>query len=279
MSSKANETIKVKSPKCRILKIKPISIQPQRNPVSKPSVPSLSFGKERPSSKDITSLNTKRSTLENSKSRSKDKKRNTNGPTEQKYLSSLYNKYNYLQEKLNKNNVVKILNKTQLLTPIPSVKKIQNKVDGKLMNDAIKNAIILRRLEYNEYIKNSKNLKKPRRQIKNKKKIELIRKPSFDEDKVVEIQKVFKGYSTRVVNKSIIRLKIRTCLLETFCLICRKNYYSALKRVTLGKLKTLYYYPFIGINNEMSFRDKLQVKLANRYYNFVQFKDLNKTIE
>ena len=280
----AKEIKKTNPPSIRIVKIKPVINKPPKNPSSKVSIPPLPLRNVTPPriNKDVCSFGTKNSTVENSRSHSKDKQ-SSSSPSriEEKYISSLYNKYNYLKGKLNKDHLIKITNKSQLLTPIPNVKKkAANKIQGKLMNEAISNAIILRRLEYNEYIKNANNLKP--RKGKRKKKVELIRKPSFDEEKVVEIQKVYKGYSTRVVNKSVVRLKVRSCLMETFCLIYSKNFEHALKRLTLSNLKTLYLDPFIGINNEVSFSDKLQVKLANKYYNFVNFKDikenLNKTV-
>lgn len=225
------------------------------------------------------SINTKSSTIE-SLNNSKESKNDSK--IEDKYLSSLYNKYNYLKGKLNKEGVIRQVKKSQLLTPIPSVKKKENEEQGRLMNDAITNAIVLRRLEYDEYIKNHKRKNSKKRKYKNKyinKKIQLVRKPSFDEHKVVEIQKMYKGFSTRVVNKSVYRLKVRLCLIETFCLLVSERFEAASKRLALDRLKKWFHEPFIDIDDEVGFRDKLQVKLCNNYYSFRHFNDLNKTIE
>lgn len=276
----SNETIEVKSLSSRMFKIKQNSNINPKNSTTKPCPPPLSLRDiSHPRiNKDIDSYHTKTSTIESNKSQSKEK-HSPSSTCEQKYLTSLANKYNYLKRKLNKNNYIKTQNKSQLIAPIPSVKQItDDKSEENLMDDVLSNAIILRRLEYDEFM-HHKNHLKPKRGKKNKK-LELIRKPSFDEKKVIRIQKMYKGYASRVVNKNTLRMKIRMCLVETFCLICRKNYFVGLKRVTFARLKALYHDPFIGINNEMDLSDKLQVKLANKYYNnLFHFNDVYKSIE
>ena len=126
-----------------------------------------------------------------------------------------------------------------LLTPIP---KLMKKKDGKQIDansKDIQNAIVLRRLEYNDYIKNL-NKQKPR-----PKQTPKLQKPKvYDNNKVNEIQKMYKGFQTRNINQIINRLKINLCITELYCLILNETFNHATRRISFLILKLYYHEPF-----------------------------------
>jgi hypothetical protein len=162
--------------------------------------------------------------------------------------------------KLNDNNLSKGL------TPIPT---LQKKKDGETLDPNskdVQNAIMLRRLEYNDYIKNLNKPKKPKPKPKPKPKI-------YDNNKVNEIQKVYRGFQTRIVNQTINRLKVNLCVTELTCLILREVLIHSRRRIPFYLLKLYYHDPFVNIGNEVDFNDKLNTKLSDKYYNFNNFKE------
>ena len=140
----------------------------------------------------------------------------------------------------------------------------------------VEKAIKLRRNQYNEYIK---SLNKPKPQIILKLEPEPIPEPIpepeeepetivYDNNKVNIIQKVFKGYQIKEIYQTVTRLKIKTCITELLCLILSRIYIHAKKRISFSILKTYFHVPFSNISKEIDFKDKIAMKLSDRYYNF-----------
>ena len=152
------------------------------------------------------------------------------------------------------------------MTPIPQLekKKDLNLADNKAKDT--QNVIALRRLEYNDYIK---NLNKPKPKPKPKPK--LPKPKVYDNKKVHEIQKIYKGFQTRNVNQIINRLKVNLCVTELYCLILKETFNHAAKRISFEILKLYYHEPFTKIANEMDFSDRIYMKLSDKYYNFNNF--------
>ena len=151
-----------------------------------------------------------------------------------------------------------------VLTPIPV--KIGKKEGNQIqINEKdIQNAIVLRRLEYNEYIK-TLNKPKPKPQPKPK---PTPRPKIYDINKVNRIQKVYKGFRNRDVNQIVNRLKVNLCANELFCLILNELFIHSKKRIIFSLLKLYYHEPFNSIYDEVNFTDRIYMKLSDRYYNF-----------
>ena len=138
----------------------------------------------------------------------------------------------------------------------------------------VERAIKLRRLQYNEYLK-SLNKPKPKLIFKQDTISESESEPEpepepkvYDSDKVSTIQRIFKGYHVKEIHQTLNRLRINSCLNELLCLILGNVYIHAKKRITFNMLKTYYHEPFIDICEEVGFKDKIAIKLSDRYYNF-----------
>lgn len=162
--------------------------------------------------------------------------------------------------------------KKNLLTPIPMLqKKKGDQVD--IQSKDVQNAIMLRRQEYNDYIK---SLNKPKPKVKKPKPIKSkpiepkpkLKEKVYDENKVKYIQKIFKGFSNRKVNQIINRLKSNLCCVESFCLLLSDDFNLAAKRLSFNLIKLYYFEPFNKIDNEINFNDRLNMKLPNKFYNF-----------
>lgn len=172
----------------------------------------------------------------------------------------------------NKNNDIskedKIIRREKIiLTPIPLIRR---KRDGNRIqsnNNEVQNAIVLRRQEYDDFIK---SLNKP----KPKSKPEPIPAPKpkiYDINKLKKIQKTYKGFQTREINQTINRLKVNLCANELFCLVLNETFIHANKRIYFSLLKLYYHEPFHSIYNEIDFTDRIYIKLSDRYYNFNNF--------
>jgi len=162
-------------------------------------------------------------------------------------------------------DINKVDTKKNLLTPIPMLQKKKGEQVDVLSKD-VQNAIMLRRQEYNDYIK---SLNKPK--VKKPKPIKPKPKPKekvYDENKVIYIQKIFKGFSTRNVNQVINRLKSNLCCVELFCLLLSDDFNLAAKRLSFNLIKLYYFDPFDKIDNEINFNDRISMKLSNKFYNF-----------
>ena len=84
--------------------------------------------------------------------------------------------------------------------------------------------------------------------------------------KIVKLQKRFKGFAIREVEQKVRNLKASKCLLETFCLLVVRAYDNAKKKLMYLTLKDIFHKPF-SINDEKNFKDKLDFKLPDKYYN------------
>ena len=130
----------------------------------------------------------------------------------------------------------------------PKKKRKKKKIN---LDEVIKEAVILKKLEFdNEFI-----FQKPRKLKRG------------DIKKLVSIQKVFKGFQTRNIELKADRLRVRQCLLELFCLLVVGNYLRALKRKAFGIFTDNFKDVVMEVNEEISFGDKIQFRLPNCYYN------------
>ena len=92
--------------------------------------------------------------------------------------------------------------------------------------------------------------------------------------KLVKLQKRFKGFAIREVEQKVRNLKVNNCILEVLCLIIAKSFDSALKRKLFKKLKGIYFDLF-NINEEIYFKDKIEFKLPDKYYNLLDIHQIN----
>ena len=200
-------------------------------------------------------------------------------------FKTLNNKYNYVIEQIKKSKnlkqVCQKLSGDKLLTPIPKTKKCRGKkIDEKelkLYNEAIHTAIVIRRYEYNDYLYKRREAK-----IKSALTKRLYRKYPFR--KVVRIQKNYKGYSVRQIRKNVDNLKFHECSLEVFLLLVLSNINTFYKRRAfkiLKKIKRVKKEKCLGVDDELKFEDKINLKLTNRYYNSLRKNNLksNKIIK
>ena len=162
------------------------------------------------------------------------------------------------------------------LTPIPMLRRKKGQ-EIDLNNKDVQNAIVLRRLEYNDYIK---SLNKPKNKPKPKPKPKP-RPKYYDQRKVNYIQKMYKAFQARVVNQILNRKKVNLCVTELFCLLLSENYNHAVVRIAFALIKLYYHEPFCNIDDEVDFSDKLYMKLSDKYYNFnnIKFSKHQKPIE
>lgn len=157
--------------------------------------------------------------------------------------------------------------KKEISTPILFLKNKKQEKINPFSND-INNAIMIRSQENNNYrqildFSKSKKQKKP-------KKLRFL-----NVNKIIQIQKIFKGFSTRKVNQKINRLKVNLCAVELFCMLLNENFNNARKRIAFLLIKLYYHDPFDKIDNEVDFNDRLIKKLSNTFYNVKGF-DLEK---
>ena len=230
-----------------------------------------------PIKSNFGSFNTKSSTIEitNSRSNSINAIRRHSRKKDD-YIQALYDKYDNLNKKLHYPcQTTKLVRKEHYLTPMPHMRKYSNNnLQQRLMSNAICNAIVLRRLEYNKHIRSIRiNQKKknliPKKEIIEKKIPKFFPQKIYDISKVIFIQKMCKGYLARNVYHNIVRMKGRICLVETFCLLLKKDIFRARKRRVFTIFKKLFYEPF-SVENELNFKDKLRILVTNNYYHFIQ---------
>lgn len=158
-------------------------------------------------------------------------------------MRNLYNKYE---------DIFKEANIDHALFYDENEEKHKHKHKKKKVNidEIIKQAVILKKLEYNnEFI-----FQKPRKLKRS------------DIKKLVNIQKVFKGFKTRSIESQIDRLRLRQCLLELFCLLVVGNYLRALKRKAFSIFAENFKDVVMEVNEEISFGDKINFRLPNVYY-------------
>ena len=157
-------------------------------------------------------------------------------------------------------------------------KSIQKNKNLDLFENAIKDGIRLRRLQYNEYLKKREILKKEtkKKQIEKNKanKIKEIKEKINvleEMNKIINIQKYFEGFKVRTINQSVNCLKARTCFCEVFCLLLVQIYNFYYKKLLFEKMKNEYHIPFSGISKETNFNDKMDFRLMSSYYNSIHY--------
>lgn len=102
----------------------------------------------------------------------------------------------------------------------------------------------------------------------------IIKQPKIDVEKVIEIQKMFKGHLNRKINLQIDRLKLRQCLVELFCLLLYGNLCKAKIRINFLLLKEFYITAKLYAGEELNFMDRLSFKLAHCYYSGTKINNL-----
>jgi hypothetical protein len=208
---------------------------------------------------------------------------NRNNEIERKFISN-YNlsnnnlkKVSIMQTDKNKNNIKEYLttdeefNDDLLLSIKNRFNDIFEKIKGtekifaeiekrnkKVSNDVIKGAVFLRKLGFQD------NFPKKKKKIKIK----------IDVNKVIEIQRVFKGHFVREVNSKIDRLKLRQCLFELFCLLIHGHWCRAKVRFYFKLLKEMYDVAKLYAGEEIGFVDKITFKLPKCFYSGTKINDL-----
>jgi len=91
---------------------------------------------------------------------------------------------------------------------------------------------------------------------------------------ITQIQKRYKGFSKREVDQSIHRMRIRQCILESMCLMIEQFLDRAYKKLLFQRLVRRYHTPF-HFENEVYFKDKIEFKLPDKYYNMVNIQQLD----
>ena len=161
------------------------------------------------------------------------------------------------------------LDKKRLFTPLPKIKYKPNKLnikEIKLCDEALQTVVIMRRLEYNDYLykKNDEKVRilqrlRARRKLMNR--------------NAIKIQKNYKGYSIREVKQKVENLKLHECSIEIFLLMAYNNYIKALKRKAFNILKEFEKEKKAleteeSVDDEIKFSDRINMKLNENYYLF-----------
>ena len=128
----------------------------------------------------------------------------------------------------------------------------------KVSNEIIKGAVLLRKLNFQE------NFPK----IKNK-------TPKIDVNKVIEIQRIFKGHFIRDINFKVDRLRLRQCLIELFCLLVYGSWCSSKIRYYFLLLIKYYKAARLDVGKEVTFEDKISFKLPKRFYQGTKINNLS----
>ena len=101
-----------------------------------------------------------------------------------------------------------------------------------------------------------------------------IKKKRIDVNKVIEIQKVFKGYMVRNIDSIPNRLRLRQCLIELFCLLIYGHWYKAKLRYYIALLEKYYKISRLIDVAEINFKDKLAFKLPKCFYSNMKINNL-----
>ena len=130
----------------------------------------------------------------------------------------------------------------------------------KISNDVIKGAVMLKKLNFNEHFHKKKRKRKKSSKI--------------DVKKVIEIQRIFKGYFVRNISFKIDRLKLRQCFLELFCLLIYGSWCKAEIKYYYHLLLEYYNTAKLDVGKEVTFADKLSFKLPKCFYSGTKINDL-----
>ena len=136
--------------------------------------------------------------------------------------------------------------------------------------EELKKKYKIKKFPPNKTIKGPIQLKK----VKPPKKI-YKKPPKIDSEKIVEIQKIFKGYFLRSVSSCVDRLKLRQCLLELFCLLLVGHWGKAQVRYYFRSLKKFYIACALFPADELGFIDKINFKLPGCFYSGTKINYLN----
>lgn len=176
---------------------------------------------------------------------------------------------NEIKKCKNIRRVIDNLDKKRLFTPIPKIKYKPNKLNNKeikLCDEAKQTVVIIRRLEYNDYLY-KKNDEKVRilQQLRARRKLMNMN--------AMKIQKNYKGYSIREVKQKVENLKLHECAVEIFLLMAYNNYIKALKRKAFNILKEFEEEKKAleteeSVDDEIKFSDRIKMKLNENYYFF-----------
>ena len=101
-----------------------------------------------------------------------------------------------------------------------------------------------------------------------------IKKKKIDVNKVIEIQKVFKGYMVRNIDSIPNRLRLRQCLIELFCLLIYGHWYKTKLRYYITLLEKYYKISRLIDVAEINFKDKLAFKLPKCFYSNMKINNL-----
>ena len=126
------------------------------------------------------------------------------------------------------------------------------------------------RIISNEILKNSiysRKINSPKTIIK--------RHPKIDVNKIIEIQKIFKGHIIRNVKVEVDRLKLRQCLIELFCLLLLGHWCHSQIRYYFSLLKQYYNTTKLSTGEEISFIDRIHFKLPSCFYTGTKINDLS----
>ena len=101
-----------------------------------------------------------------------------------------------------------------------------------------------------------------------------IKKKRIDVNKVIEIQKVFKGYMVRNIDSLPNRLRLRQCLIELFCLLIYGHWYKEKLRYYIALLEKYYKISRLIDDAEINFEDKIAFKLLKCFYSNIKINNL-----
>ena len=102
----------------------------------------------------------------------------------------------------------------------------------------------------------------------------IVKPQKIDVNKIVEIQKIFKGHSIRKLNINIDRLRLRQCLVELFCLLLLGHWCRSQVRYNFYLFKEYYITAKLYAGDEISFMDRISFKLSSCYYHISRINDL-----
>ena len=128
----------------------------------------------------------------------------------------------------------------------------------KVSNEIIKGAVFLRKLKFNENF--------PKKRNKTQK---------IDVNKIIEIQKIFKGYFVRNITFKLDKLRLRQCLIELFCLLIYGSCCNSKIREYFRIFRQIYNASKLDVGNELTLGDKLSFKLPKCFYAGTKINNLN----
>lgn len=212
-----------------------------------------------------------------------------------KTLETSYSTNSYKSTNSNISNIRLVRNLSQkfdkLVDDIKEGKEIVGTIEEKRKEFPTKNPFLFKtNLDHHNYISKNKQVlfKKPE---KNEYVLKIIDSDLYmtiynktqppkrvynksEIKRIIKLQKRFKGFAIREVEQKVRNLKVSKCLLEVLCLIIVRAFDNAKKKLMYLTLKSIFFDPF-SINDEIYFKDKLDFKLPNKYYNMETIQQLD----